>query len=125
MASIMAICSSPPEAILKSKRSYQPVGLCVTDVPFYGNFFPSGVHPLVVDVVHPKPGFSRWVCKDFKSGSFLQPAALQVVFNGIQSWLAVEDLKGTSNLSGDKIHLIVLISFRRRHTLLSVLIDLE
>ena len=97
----------------------------MTDVSFDCNFFLSGIHPLFVEVVHPKPGFPRWVCKDFKSGSFLQPAALQVVFNGIQSWLAVEDLKGTSNLSGDKIHLIVLISFRRRHTLLSVLIDLE
>ena len=82
----------------------------MTDVPFDGNFFPSGVHPLVVDVVHPKPGFSRWVGKDFKSGSFLQPAALQMVFKCLsQSWLADKNLEGTSNLSGDKVHLFFVL----------------
>ena len=61
-------------------RIARPVGVCVTDVSFDVHFFPSGVHPLLVDVVHPKPRFARWGCNYFKSVRFLQPATLQTEF---------------------------------------------
>ena len=104
MASKVAICSSPPEAKLKCKIGYPPVGVFVTDVSFYVNFLPSGVDPLDVDIVHPKPGFTRRVCNYFKSGSFLHPAALQMEFKRpSQSWLGGHHLKRNHNMSGDKI----------------------
>ena len=88
MTAKLAIRSSTPAEAKQMYKKISPVGLQMTDVPLYVNFFFSWVHPLLVDVVYPKPGFARWICNDFKSASFLQIAALQFVFKcSLHSWL--------------------------------------
>ena len=122
----MAIRSSPPEAKSKCERIAWPVGLCVADVSFDVHFFPSGVHPLLVDVVHSKPRFARWGWNYFKSVSFLHPATLQMEFNRpSQTWHGGRHLDRTHNLSGEEIHLIHLISLRGLNTLFPVLVNLD
>ena len=52
----------------------------MTDVSLDVSFFPFWVHTLLINVVHPNPGFSWWLQNYFNSVSFLHIAALQLVF---------------------------------------------
>ena len=106
----------------------------MSDVPLDVNFFFIWVHLRLEDIVHPKPGFARWVCNDFKSESFRQITALQ--FKCLfYSLLAEDNLERVGHLSGPKFHLITPIFSkfhlktpifpRFLHTLLPVHVNLE
>ena len=115
-----------PWGKIKYKRNYQPIGLCVADVSFDVHFFPSGINPLLVDVVHSKPRFARWGWNYFKSVTFLQPATLQMEFDRpSQTWHGGGHLDRTHYLSGEEVHLIHLISLRGLNTLFPVLVNLD